>query len=123
MADRTVRVGRVSSIDYDTGMISVTYPDLDGATTVHLAMLTFGDEYKMPGIGDNVLVLHLSSDQSRGVVLGTYWDKGHSSRETGADVYLKEFSHAPGEAYISYSESTRTLKISAPSISINGQIF
>lgn len=123
MADRIFRVGRVSSIDYETGMISVTYPDLDGATTSQLSMLTCGDEYKMPNVGDNVCVAHLSSDQSRGVVLGTYWDKGHSSRSTGAGRFRKEYASTPGEAYIEYDPSSKTLSIRAPVININGHIF
>ena len=33
MADRTIRIGKVSSVDYGSGMIKVTYPDLDNSVT------------------------------------------------------------------------------------------
>ena len=33
MAERLVRMGKVSSVDYENGMVSVTYPDLDDSTT------------------------------------------------------------------------------------------
>lgn len=122
MADRTIRVGRVSSIDYENGMISVTYPDLDGATTAQLSMLTCGDEYKMPQIGDNVCVAHLSSDSSRGVVLGTYWDKGHSSKSTGAGRFRKEYASTPGEAFTDYDPQTKTLTIQAASILVKANV-
>ena len=61
MADKLIRVGRVSKIDYEHGMISVTYPDLDDSVTVPLATASFGDEYKMPQVGDEVLAVHLPS--------------------------------------------------------------
>ena len=48
MADRTIRIGKVSSVDYGSGMIKVTYPDLDNSVTDDLPYLTFIDEYKMP---------------------------------------------------------------------------
>lgn len=33
MADRTIRIGKVSSVDYGSGMVKVTYPDLDNSVT------------------------------------------------------------------------------------------
>lgn len=33
MADRTIRIGKVSSVDYGSGMIKVTYPDLDNSVS------------------------------------------------------------------------------------------
>ena len=51
MADRTIRIGKVSSVDYGSGMIKVTYPDLDNSVTDDLPYLTFNDEYKMPKVG------------------------------------------------------------------------
>ena len=40
MADRTIRIGKVSSVDYGSGMIKVTYPDLDNSVTDDLPYLT-----------------------------------------------------------------------------------
>ena len=68
MADRLIRIGRVSKIDYEHGMISVTYPDLDDSVTVPLSTVSFNDEYKMPQIGDEVLAVHLPSGQARVIV-------------------------------------------------------
>ncbi|WP_418443651.1 hypothetical protein [Blautia sp.] len=58
MAEKNIRIGRVSSIDYGSGMISVTYPDLDDSVTDDLPVFSMGDEYKMPPVGAEVLVLH-----------------------------------------------------------------
>lgn len=71
MAEKNIRIGRVSSIDYGSGMISVTYPDLDDSVTDDLRSFN-GDEYKMPPVGAEVLVLHLSNGCAAGVVMGRY---------------------------------------------------
>lgn len=119
MADKLIRIGRVSKIDYEKGMISVTYPDLDDAVSTLLSVLSFNDEYKMPKPGEEVAVLHLPSGQSRGIVLGHYWNETNKPQKTGADVYRKELGHEPGEAYLEYKDGSG-LTIRAPEITLSG---
>ena len=97
-----VRLGRVSSVDYKNGMISVTYPDLDDSVTDNFPVFSFNDEYKMPGIGDNVLVLHLSNGESAGIVMGKYWNESNKPPKTGKKVFRKDLGTSFGEAYIQY---------------------
>ena len=103
MAERLIRMGKVSSIDYANGMISVTYPDLDNSTTDTFPVFSLTDEYKMPGIGQEVLVLHMSNGQSAGVVMGRYWNRGNRPPVSGDNVFRNELGKAFGEAYIQYS--------------------
>lgn len=70
MNDDTVRVGLVSSVNQDTGMVRVTYPDRDREVTPELPFFKMGNEYQMPEVNDMVLVLHLSNDSSMGIVMG-----------------------------------------------------
>ena len=105
MADKLIRVGRVSNIDYESGMISVTYPDLDDAVTTMLSVVSFNDEYQMPEVGDEVLALHLPSGQARGLVLGKYWNSENRPAVTGKGKYRKEFTNTAGEAYTQYSDA------------------
>lgn len=113
--DRLIRIGKVSKIDYEYGMIAVTFSDLDDAVTVPLASVSFNDEYKMPKVGDEVLSLHLPSGQSRGLVLGKYWNKTNIPPSTGATVYRKEYGHTYEEAYAEYHDGGELL-LFAPSI-------
>lgn len=113
--DKLIRIGRVSKIDYEHGMIAVTYPDLDDAVTVPLATVSFNDEYKMPKIGDEVLALHLPSGQARGLVLGHYWNKTNKPVKYGKDIYRKEYGHDYGEAYAEYQDGEELL-LFAPEI-------
>ena len=90
MAERLIRMGKVSSIDYANGMISVTYPDLDNSTTDNFPVFSLTDEYKMPGIGQEVLVLHMSNGQSAGIVMGRYWNKGNRPPVSGENIFRKD---------------------------------
>lgn len=103
MAERLIRIGRVSSVDYENGMVSVTYPDLDDATTDEFPVFSFTDEYKMPGIGQDVLVLHLSNGQTAGIVMGKLWNRQNIPPNSGENVFRKELGRSYGEAYIEYN--------------------
>lgn len=117
MADRTIRIGKVSSVDYGSGMIKVTYPDLDNSVTDDLPYLTFNDEYKMPKVGASVLVVHLSNGSAAGIVAGTYWNNANKPPVSGKTTYRKELAQAIGEAFLQYSGGGLT--IHAPSITLS----
>lgn len=109
-----IRVGQVSSINYKEGMIKILYKDRDNAVTDELPVISFNDEYKMPQVGDYVLVLHLSNGMEAGYVLGTFWNDGNTPAIYGKNVYRKEYGENQGEAYTQYKDGQ--LKISADSI-------
>lgn len=89
-------------MDYENGMVSVTYPDMDNNTTNKFPVFSMADEYKMPAVGEDVLVLHLPSGQSAGVILGRMWNTKNTPRKAGENVYSQEFGSEPGEAYSEY---------------------
>lgn len=119
----SIRIGKVSSIDYDNGMIQVLYTDRDGAVTKALPVLTFNDEYKMPPVGSYVLVAHLSNGTEAGYILGTYWNEAHAPSSSGKGVYRKEYSSRPGEAYTKYEEENGILEIHGDNILFSGISF
>lgn len=86
-----IRIGRVSSIDYENGMMEILYTDRDNAVTASFPYLSFNEEYKMPGIGQTVLVLHLSSGTTDGIVLGAYYNKKNKPKRFGKGIYFKQF--------------------------------
>ena len=134
MAERLVRIGRVSTVDKEKGMASVTYPDLDGSVTDELPLFSFTDEFKMPKVGSNVLVLHLSNGQTAGIVMGHYWNEGNNPPDPEA-VFRKEFAPSYGEAYMDYKEKTvrihaqniileaeKGVTVQAPDITLDGMV-
>ena len=107
MAERLIRIGRVSSVNAAKGMISVTDPDLDNSVTGEFPVFSFTDEYKMPSVGAEVLVLHLSNGQSAGIVLGRYWNGSNTPPVSSG--FRKEMGDAFGEAYLQYGDGVLTI--------------
>lgn len=118
-----IRIGKVSSIDYDNGMVQVLYTDRDGAVTKALPVLTFNDEYKMPPVGSYVLVAHLSNGTEAGYILGTYWNEAHAPSSTGKGVYRKEYGSRQGAAYTVYDDENAILEIHGDNIVLTGAAF
>ncbi len=108
-----IRIGRVSTIDYENGMISVQYPDLNGSVTTTMPVLSLNGEYSMPDIDDNVLVVYLSNGSSIGIVLGCFWNISNKPPLSGKNVFYKRLSE---DAFISYENGE--LLIKAPSVKV-----
>lgn len=117
-----IRIGKVSSINYKNGMVRVAYQDKDGAVTAELPMLNNGREYYMPSVGDSVLVAHLSNGASRGVAIGTYWNKKNSPPAAGEGVYHKRLSKN-GEADIGYDAAGKATVLRSPEIVLEDASF
>lgn len=115
-----IRIGKVSSIDYENGTVQVLYTDRDGSITKALPVLTFNDEYKMPQIGSYVLVAHLSNGTEAGYILGSYWNEAHTPASCGKGVYRKEYGSRQGAAYIKYEDKNETLEIHSNNMMFTG---
>ncbi len=120
MADSEIRVGRISSVNYETGMARVTYRDKDETVTSEFPIITNNDEYRMPQIGQDVLVAHLSNGSSRGAIIGTLWNQKYSPHETGDKLYRKDLSREKDAAYVRYSDETGEYLIKTANLHLNG---
>lgn len=120
MANSEIRVGRVSSVNYETGMARVTYRDKDETVTTEFPMLNFNDEYRMPKVGQDVMVAHLSNGSSRGVIMGTIWNQKYAPLETGAELYRKDFSRKKDAAYVRYDDKNGEYLIKVANLHLNG---
>ena len=95
-----IRVGKVSSIDYPSGMIRVVYHDKDNDVTRPIPL--FSSEYAMPPVGALVAVVHLSNGAEAGVVLGRPWSAKLTPPEGFEGLYRKDFDLTPWKCYIRY---------------------
>ncbi|MCM1124280.1 MAG: hypothetical protein NC416_16985 [Eubacterium sp.] len=120
MADSEIRIGKVSSVDYEKGMMKVTYADKDDAVTVDFAMLNYNDEYRMPKVGQQVAVAHLSNGSSRGIVLGQVWNQKNMPQETGESLYRKDLSSSKDAAYIRYDDGSGEYLVKVANLHLNG---
>ncbi len=98
MEKNLIRIGRISSMNKETGMVRVVYKDKN-STTSELPVFNFSGEYKAPQVGQLVLVLHLSNDSSTGIVMGSFWNKVNKPKTS---EYQKDFKE--GKAYEKYEE-------------------
>lgn len=113
-----IRLGKVSAIDYPAGMARVVYHEKDDSVTRLIPFLS--DEYRMPEIGDQVLVIHLSNGQEAGVILGRPWSGKNKPPEGEKDLYRKDLARTPGEAMLRYKDGTLTIK--AAKVVVDGDL-
>jgi len=117
VSKKDVRIGFVSAIDYAAGTVTVAYPDMDDEVTRQLPLLSpMADEYFMPKVEDQILVLHLSNGAEYGVIMGRPWDEDHKPAESGEGLFRKDFDRDLGKAFLRYDAKTGELKIKAKKI-------
>lgn len=114
-----IRVGKVSNINYKTGMIRVTYVDKGKSVSSELPYANQNSEYFMPQIGEEVQINLLSNGTTKGVVLGTYWNKKNLPVEYGKGIYRKELSKTVGAAYLRYDDKSGEVLIKGPNAQLN----
>ena len=110
-----IRIGKVSSIDYEKGMISVYYEDRTAMVTGTMPVLSNG-RYKMPKVGESILVAHLSNGTNAAVVLGTFFNDANAPKMSGRNVYYDELSD---NTMIISDGTDITLKAAAGSINVS----
>ena len=129
MSDGTIRIGKVSSINYAKGTARVTYEDRGNATTSEFSFLAW--EYWMPKIGDQVAVAHVSNGSSSAVILGPTWNSSNRPAAGAAGIFRKELASTQGTAYIQYDANSDaltvyaggcTLVMSGGKIKVNGDV-
>lgn len=122
--ENEIRQGKVSAVNYATGMVRVVYHDKDDSVTREIPMLS--DEYNMPAPGDMVLVIHLSNGTEAGVVMGRPWSGKHKPPEGAAGLYRKDLARIPGEAMIRYKGGVLTIKaakvVGAGDVEVTGDL-
>lgn len=99
-----LRIGKISSVNYENGTARVLYTDRDNAVTAELPLLSH--EYNMPAVDDFVLVCHLPNGSHAGVIVGTFWNGAKRPVEGGAGVYRKDLGE---ECYIKFQEGKLTI--------------
>ncbi len=103
-----VRLGNVSSIDYENGLCEVTYPDRDDTVTEMVPTLS-NREYRMPEVDDLVVVLHPGDSPEDAVILGTIWNEKIKPVEGKEKVFRKEYCNEDGKAYRKFDANAKEL--------------
>lgn len=95
--DTGVRVGRVSSINYQAGTACVVFGDKDSAVTKEVPFVS-NNEYNMPLVGDLVQVSHNSNGTMAATIPGSTWNQNNKPYEGGRGIFRKEYSNTKTSA-------------------------
>lgn len=109
-----IRIGRISKVNRDTGMVAVSFVDENLSTTGMIPYLTHGGEWFDLKIGTEVLVIFL---KTQAVAMGTYWNEQNGPNVDKTCGWRKEISK---KARMEYDSSKNELVIHAPSIVLEG---
>lgn len=112
----TLRLGKISTINYKDGTARVLYTDRDNAVTAELPLLSF--EYRMPAVDDFVLVCHLPNGGAAGIILGPIWNDNNRPPEGKEGLYRKDFDKTPGKCFLRYDGNE--LQLVAPKLTLSG---
>lgn len=118
MAEATIRLGKISSINYKEGKARVVYEDRDNSVTSELPFLAL--QYNMPKVSDLVVVACFSNGTVSGVILGPVYNSANTPHEGDAGIFRQEMSNTKNEAVLTYSESKKTFTVRAPKIEFEG---
>ena len=105
----SIRVGKISSLNYEKGAARVTYEDRDNSVTLEMPL--FSTEYRMPKVGDLVAVLHMPNGSTAGFVLGRYWCAANLPPESGAGIWRKDVSDTEGACWFKWDDGDGKLTI------------
>lgn len=95
----TLFYGRISSIDYDSGMADVALQERENQVIPGVPFLSM--YYEMPQPGDVVATLfeEIDGQIGKGIVLGRLFMDGNKPGETGAGIFYKQFTDGAGVKY------------------------
>lgn len=97
---QVVRLGIVSSVDTDTGMIRAVFTDMDNMVSLPMPLLTTGTGWAltngMPEPGDHVLCIFRGNGLSDGFCLGSLYDGSYDmpADQSQRGIYFEDGSYA-----------------------------
>jgi phage baseplate assembly protein gpV len=117
-----VRIGKVSTINYDAGTASVIYTDKNNEASPQYPL--FSSAYEMPNVDDTVVVIMLPNSTSKGFIVGVPFSGKKIPDKSGKGIFYKEFSDGTS---IYYNPSSKTLaidvdKVTLESLTVSGAL-
>ncbi len=114
-----IRVGFVSSINYEKGLVQITYTDKENAVSGELPY--FSDYYQMPEVGDKVVVLYMTNGNHEGFVLGKYYHNDNIPIKSGQGIIHKPLNQNGAE--ILYNKNDDSFHLEVGKVAVDGNII
>lgn len=110
-----IRRGTVESINYQNGTVKIVQEDRDDAVSFDLPLMSF--EYDPPNIGDMVVAVFLSSDNTTGFIIGKPYNDLNKPSNGRKNIIRKNYDL---DAFVEYDKSSKTLTFQAQNVVIKG---
>ena len=104
-----LRIGRISSVNYEKGTARIVYNDRNKAVTQELPIVA--NAYEMPNVDDMVLVAHLPNGSSAAFILGKFWNEKNTPPESGKKLYRKDLDKQVGKCFVRYDGENSGFKL------------
>lgn len=104
---------KISSVQYQKGTADVALPERENQVLKGIPFLS--NYYEMPEPGDLVAAIIEEEDgqPGKGVILGKLYTSGNTPKESGAEIFYKEFTDG---TYVKYTPAEQTLETSAKKV-------
>ncbi len=112
--------GKISAINYKAGTAGITLGDRENQVIQNVPFLSAF--YEMPRPGDTVAVLfeELGGQIGKGVILGKIFLKGNAPKESGPDIFYKQFSDGSS---VKYDPSVGELEINTGKLIVDELVY
>lgn len=112
MRDKSIRYGRVSSINPEMMTAKVLFDDEDNNVTDELEIIVRNSknnkDYALPDVGEYVVCLFLDNDRNSGFIVGAVYSSNNMPLHNNADVRAVDFADGTS---IEYNRATGSLRI------------
>lgn len=112
-----VRVGYISSVNYEEGTAQVVYKDRDNALSPFMPL--WSNEFNPPEIDTMVYVVHLQNGGTRGMIIIPPYTEQNRPPEGKKGIWRKDFGDG---SYLRYDKATKQLDIVCDRLNISGDL-
>jgi len=112
-----IRIGTVTSVNYQEGTVKIIQPDRDNSISFDLPLMSF--EYNPPLKGDMVIVVFLPEDSTQGFVIGKPFNANNMPKNGNENIVRKDYDI---DSFVEYNKATKTLTVKAENINIIGNV-
>jgi phage baseplate assembly protein gpV len=99
-----IRLGQISSIDYEKGVAAIVCPDLNPEEYVTADFAFLADEINAPNVRDWVVVLFRDDGVENGYILRRYWSNKYKPPKGFKGLFFKWFSRAFDRCFLQYTD-------------------
>lgn len=112
--------GKISAIKYEAGTAGITLLDRENQVIQDVPFLSM--IYEMPRPGETVAALfeEVGGQIGKGVILGKIFLSGSRPKETGPDIFYKEFTDGAG---VKYTPALQEMEINTKKVVVDELIY